>query len=31
MSEEKASLHPRNKHRFRYNFPELTNSQPELA
>ena len=27
---EKAGLHPRNPHRFRYNFPELIASCPEL-
>jgi 23S rRNA (adenine1618-N6)-methyltransferase len=31
MSVEKASLHPRNKHRSRYDFPELIKSYPELA
>lgn len=30
MTEEKTSLHPRNKHRSRYDFPELIRSQPEL-
>jgi 23S rRNA (adenine1618-N6)-methyltransferase len=30
MSAEKTSLHPRNKHRFRYDFPELIKSYPEL-
>lgn len=30
MSAEKTSLHPRNKHRFRYDFPELIKSHPEL-
>ncbi|NRF38909.1 23S rRNA (adenine(1618)-N(6))-methyltransferase RlmF [Pedobacter foliorum] len=30
MSTEKTSLHPRNKHRFRYDFPELIKSHPEL-
>ncbi|TDQ07706.1 23S rRNA (adenine(1618)-N(6))-methyltransferase RlmF [Pedobacter metabolipauper] len=30
MPAEKTSLHPRNKHRFRYDFPELIKSQPEL-
>jgi 23S rRNA (adenine1618-N6)-methyltransferase len=30
MSEEKTILHPRNKHRSRYNFPELIKSLPEL-
>jgi len=30
MSEEKTSLHPRNKHRSRYDFPALIKSQPEL-
>ncbi|ETZ20131.1 23S rRNA (adenine(1618)-N(6))-methyltransferase RlmF [Pedobacter sp. V48] len=30
MSTEKTSLHPRNKHRFRYDFPELIKSYPEL-
>ncbi len=29
--EEKSSLHPRNKHRKRYNFPELIATCPELA
>jgi 23S rRNA (adenine1618-N6)-methyltransferase len=28
---EKNSLHPRNKHRQRYNFPELINDSPQLA
>lgn len=31
MSEEKTSLHPRNKHRFRYDFPALIKSQPALS
>ncbi|WP_306350922.1 23S rRNA (adenine(1618)-N(6))-methyltransferase RlmF [Flavobacterium sp. '19STA2R22 D10 B1'] len=31
ISAEKTSLHPRNKHRFSYNFPELIKSCPELA
>lgn len=31
MSVEKVSLHPRNKHRSRYDFPELIKSCPELA
>lgn len=30
MAEEKTSLHPRNKHRSRYDFPALIDSQPEL-
>lgn len=30
MSVEKQILHPRNKHRSRYNFPELIKSCPEL-
>lgn len=30
MSAEKTLLHPRNKHRFRYDFPELIKSYPEL-
>ncbi|MBB5439824.1 23S rRNA (adenine1618-N6)-methyltransferase [Pedobacter sp. AK017] len=30
MSEEKTILHPRNKHRSRYNFPELIKTLPEL-
>lgn len=30
MAEEKIALHPRNKHRFRYDFPKLIQSQPEL-
>ena len=30
MSEEKISLHPRNKHRFRYDFPALIKSLSEL-
>lgn len=30
MSEEKISLHPRNKHRFRYEFTALIGSLPEL-
>lgn len=30
MSVEKEILHPRNKHRSRYNFPELIKSLPEL-
>lgn len=30
MSEEKTILHPRNKHRSRYNFPELIKALPEL-
>jgi len=30
MSAEKTSLHPRNKHRFRYDFPELIKSHPDL-
>jgi len=30
MSSEKASLHPRNKHRERYNFPQLISICPEL-
>ncbi|MES2829514.1 MAG: 23S rRNA (adenine(1618)-N(6))-methyltransferase RlmF [Bacteroidota bacterium] len=31
MSIEKAALHPRNKHRERYNFPELIKTDPELG
>lgn len=31
MSEEKISLHPRNKHRFRYDFPALIESLRDLA
>lgn len=30
MSVEKNILHPRNKHRFRYDFPELIKSLPDL-
>jgi 23S rRNA (adenine1618-N6)-methyltransferase len=30
IPEEKDKLHPRNKHRYRYNFPELITSCPEL-
>jgi 23S rRNA (adenine1618-N6)-methyltransferase len=30
-SDLKKGLHPRNPHRFRYNFPELIKSSPELA
>jgi len=30
MSAEKTSLHPRNKHRERYDFPELIKTDPEL-
>lgn len=30
MSEEKTVLHPRNKHRRRYDFQQLISSQPEL-
>ena len=30
-SEEKSSLHPRNPHRFRYDFPKLIESCPELG
>ena len=30
-SEEKNNLHPRNKHRLRYNFPELIAACPELS
>ncbi len=30
MSAEKTALHPRNKHRSRYDFPQLIQSQPEL-
>jgi 23S rRNA (adenine1618-N6)-methyltransferase len=29
-SQEKGNLHPRNKHRLRYNFPQLINAFPEL-
>jgi 23S rRNA (adenine1618-N6)-methyltransferase len=29
--EEKSNLHPRNKHRQRYNFPELITACPELS
>jgi 23S rRNA (adenine1618-N6)-methyltransferase len=29
--EEKDNLHPRNKHRQRYNFPELISNTPELS
>ncbi len=29
--EEKSNLHPRNKHRLRYNFPELIAASPEFA
>jgi 23S rRNA (adenine1618-N6)-methyltransferase len=29
-SEEKSGLHPRNPHRFRYDFPKLIESSPEL-
>ena len=29
--EEKSNMHPRNKHRFRYNFPHLIETCPELA
>ncbi|SDM12810.1 23S rRNA (adenine1618-N6)-methyltransferase [Daejeonella rubra] len=31
IPDEKDELHPRNKHRGRYNFPELIRSCPELA
>lgn len=31
ISEVKEKLHPRNKHKFRYNFPELIASLPELG
>jgi 23S rRNA (adenine1618-N6)-methyltransferase len=31
MSTEKISLHPRNKHRSRYDFPELIKSYPDLG
>lgn len=31
ISIEKKGLHPRNRHRFRYNFKELISSCPELA
>ena len=31
MSEEKTSLHPRNRHRFRYDFPALIKSLPGLG
>ena len=31
MSEEKISLHPRNKHRFRYDFPVLIKSLADLG
>jgi 23S rRNA (adenine1618-N6)-methyltransferase len=31
VPEEKAQLHPRNRHKNRYNFPELINTSPELA
>jgi len=31
ITELKDNLHPRNKHRFRYNFPELIVSLPELS
>lgn len=30
-SEEKNNLHPRNKHRLRYDFPELISACPELS
>lgn len=30
-SEKKNNIHPRNKHRFRYNFPELIANCPELS
>ena len=30
-SEEKSTLHPRNPHRFRYDFPKLIESSPELG
>lgn len=31
LPEEKINLHPRNRHRYRYNFPELVASCPELS
>jgi 23S rRNA (adenine1618-N6)-methyltransferase len=31
IPEEKENFHPRNRHRHRYNFPELTKVCPELA
>jgi 23S rRNA (adenine1618-N6)-methyltransferase len=31
IAEEKEQLHPRNKHRGRYNFPELIEGNPELS
>ncbi|WP_316793413.1 23S rRNA (adenine(1618)-N(6))-methyltransferase RlmF [Pedobacter frigoris] len=31
MSEEKTALHPRNKHRSRYDFPELMKTLPQLS
>ena len=31
MAEEKTALHPRNKHRSRYDFPQLIQAQPALA
>jgi len=31
VPEEKAQLHPRNRHKSRYNFPELIKSSPGLA
>ncbi|WP_306550120.1 23S rRNA (adenine(1618)-N(6))-methyltransferase RlmF [Daejeonella sp.] len=31
IPEEKENFHPRNRHRNRYNFPELTKACPELA
>jgi 23S rRNA (adenine1618-N6)-methyltransferase len=31
ISEEKTQLHPRNRHKNRYDFPELINTSPELA
>lgn len=31
LPEEKDNFHPRNRHRHRYNFPELINACPELA
>src|SRR5476651_396019 len=31
ITEEKNQLHPRNRHRLRYNFPELINAFPELS
>ena len=31
IPEKKENFHPRNRHRHRYNFPELIKACPELA